>query len=53
MQRSLPPDPSFDPPQELIAAFPEQPLDFFAAIKARLADRAVLQWLSEVGYQVM
>lgn len=36
----------------MLDAFPKQPLDFFGAIKSRLADSAVRGWLRETSYEV-
>lgn len=33
----------------LLDAFPEQPMDFFGSIKARLVDGAVRRWLHQAG----
>jgi hypothetical protein len=37
--------------RSLLAEFPRQPLDFFGAIKSRLADWEVRDWIRRVGYE--
>jgi len=42
-------DVSLEEVRALVARFPAQPLDFFAAARARLPDAAVRRWLSRTG----